>query len=157
MISTKRLLALGFGMLVVVLLGVWLRSERKSSETVVQCDVTSAAQQYAAADLVLTGEVFLVVPDGTENAKVLITPLRLYKGDVPAAGVAITAKAESGGTESNVTGELHFASGQPPYLLYLTQQANGLYTTSRCMGSRLLGEGLTNEEQQVLGIGQTIQ
>jgi hypothetical protein len=152
MVSTRRLLGFGFGAFAIVLLGVSLYPENKPVAVEAQCDTVSVAQQYAAADLVLTGEVFLVVPDGVENAKVLITPSRLYKGKVPAIGIAIAAKAGANKVESDVAGELHFASGQPPYLLFLKTGENGVYTTSRCMGSRLLGEGLTSEERKAFGI-----
>lgn len=42
------------------------------------------------------------------------------------------------------------ASGQPPYLLFLKQRTDGKCNTSRCDGSRILGDGLTTEERGVL-------
>jgi hypothetical protein len=120
------------------------------------CSSLILVDHFVQADLVITGTAFLVLPSGAESAKVLISPTSLYKGNIPAGGIEITAKQDTAVLGSETFGELHFVSGQPPYLLFLQQRADGLFNTSRCMGSRSLGTGLTPEEKIVLGAGQIV-
>lgn len=112
----------------------------------------STEQKIAGADLIVTGNVFAVIP-GPTGADVLINVDQVYKGTVPERGITIAAlDAEKMNEERSIDGtDLHFASGQPPYLLYLHEREDDRYHTSRCDGSRFLGEGLSSEEQQFLG------
>jgi hypothetical protein len=130
-----------------------------SMPTEKQCARQVLPDHIAAADLILSGEVFVVLPD-EPNALVYIKPLTVYKGTPPAQIIirATAATATAGGTGGNAIvilpngtkeSELHFASGQPPYLLFLRGSDNK-FITSRCDGSRLLGGGLTAEESAVL-------
>lgn len=114
------------------------------------CIPLTLADSVARADLVLTGDVFLVVPAEPGYASVLITPQKVLKGKVPSQGVRILAIADAGAAGSR-SDDLHFTSNQPPYLLFLQQQPDGVYRTSKCVGSRLLGGGLTVEELAAFG------
>lgn len=113
-----------------------------------RCPVEAASERIARADLIVTGSVFAVIP-GPTGADVLITPDRVYKGQAPKEGITITAKdAEAGVSLSE--GELHFRSVDPTYLLFLRQRSDGRFLTSRCDGSRFLGNGLSAEEEPLL-------
>lgn len=90
-----------------------------------------------------------MVPADPGYATVLITPGRVYKGNVLNDGIRIRAKAGVLASEGSQD-DLHFASDQAPYLLFLQQQFDGSYHTNKCLGSRLLGSGLTPAEQLVL-------
>ncbi|GEM_PF-2345822 len=159
-----------FTALVVLGLGVWYARSEKTDTAVTniqtfqitekKCSIQTTAEQAAAADLILTGEVFVVLPD-EPDALVYMKPLTVYKG-LPPMPLIIRANAgenvpagESGrrqiivlpdGSRQN---ELHFASEQPPYLLFLRKSDNK-FLTSRCDGSRVLGSGLNEGEQSVL-------
>jgi hypothetical protein len=111
--------------------------------------VRSIQENVDSADLILTGMVFAVVP-GEPYAKVLITPQRVLRGVVPKNGIVLLALPEQTGGGS-VSADLHFSSMDEPYLLFLKSSSDGTYTTSQCDGSRLLGDGLTTEEQLELG------
>lgn len=116
------------------------------------CPVRSPDEQTARADLVIIGRVFAVLP-GPTGGDVLITVDRALKGNAPLVGVTIAALdvAQPKERPGQLAGELHFASEQPPYLLFLRARSDGRYNTSRCDGSRFLGRGLTTEENQALG------
>lgn len=146
-----RLFVLGIGAVVTVIITAsLLREQREDVGSPVPCTPLPFAASIARADLILTGEVFLVVPADPGFATVLITPLRVYKGNVSAQGIRIRALADAPIT-GVASDDLHFASGQTPYLLFLQQQPDGVYRTSKCVGSRLLGGELTVEEQEALG------
>ena len=117
-----------------------------------QCPATTLAERINEADIIVTGSVFAVLPDPV-GAMVIIEPLRVYRGRVTAPSIRIPAHDATADTTKNDTGNLFFASDQPPYLLFLKKGPNGEYLTSRCYGSRLLGDGLTTEEQRILGNG----
>ncbi|MEK7639706.1 MAG: hypothetical protein AAB424_00985 [Patescibacteria group bacterium] len=147
-----RLLVLVVGAIVTVVITASMVVEQQSAATPsAPCVPLAIIDSVARADLILTGEVFLVVPADPGYATVLITPERVYKGEVLKAGVRIRAKADSlvGGS---VLDDLHFASNQPPYLLFLQQDTDGLYRTSKCIGSRSLGSGLTVDERAAFGL-----
>ncbi|MEK7631961.1 MAG: hypothetical protein AAB445_03805 [Patescibacteria group bacterium] len=147
-----RLFVFMIGAIITAVLAATLVIDRKqpAAEQSANCTPLSLAESVARADLILTGKVFLVVPAEPGYATVLITPQHFYKGTLPALGVRIRALATTEG-ENIPADDLHFASNQPPYLLFLEQDADGVYRTSKCMGSRLLGSGLTAEEQALLG------
>jgi len=146
-----RLIVLVVGAAVAAIVSVSMLSSHPAPSTAkLTCVPIAPAVALERADLVLTGEVFLVVPAGGEYAHVLITPSRVYKGKTPPAGVRILALADTGTAAGQLPNDLHFASGQSPYLLFLRQGADGIYRTSRCDGSRLLGIGLTDAEAAAL-------
>lgn len=154
----------------VIGVGVWYAGSIKKAPDSVEvqttkitekkCPAKTLAEQMGIADLILTGEVFVVLPDDTD-ALVYIKPLTVYKGSPPIP-LIIRANADEGvpaggsgqrqilvlpdGSRQN---ELHFASGQPPYLLFLRKSDNK-FLTSRCDGSRVLGSGLSTQEQENL-------
>lgn len=135
-----------------------LRSEPVDEEA---CIVRSISEYAENADLIITGEVFAVIPEETTGATVLITPSRVFRGVLPVRGVDIASRVGTPSTSGGrpVDGrvdELHFASGQPPYLLYLRESDDGRYRTSACDGSRSMPEGLTAQEQAILGKGEEV-
>lgn len=137
---------------------VVVRSEAFDQEA---CIARLPSEYADNADLIITGEVFAVVPEETTGATVLITPLRVYHGVLPERGVDIasrvgTPSTSDGSPKDNSMGELHFASGQPPYLLYLREGDDGRYRTSACDGSRSIPGGLTAQEQALLGEGEEV-
>jgi hypothetical protein len=152
----KRILKLvGIIVVLVVVLLVIRLSDNLSSVDSDGCGITSSEVQVAAADLIVTGKVFAVIP-ADEMADVLIEPIHLYQGSRPDQGIIIAAQplVENGNNARTAQiNELHFASGQSPYLLYLIERSDGRYNTSRCDGSRLFGAGLSDEEQLILGDG----
>ncbi|MEK7570189.1 MAG: hypothetical protein AAB515_01975 [Patescibacteria group bacterium] len=153
-----RLFVFTIGAIITAILAATLVIDRKqpATEQSVNCTPLSLAESVAHADLILTGKVFLVVPAEPGYANVLITPQHFYKGTLPALGVRIRALATTEG-ENIPADDLHFASSKPPYLLFLQQQVDGTYRTSKCVGSRLLGSGLTAAEQLVLETTITVQ
>lgn len=145
-----RLLVLAVGALVTAIITVsTVVEQQRASPPPPPCAPLSVVESVRHADLILTGDVFLVVPAEAGLATVLITPHQVYKGDVPALGVRIRALATTEGANVN-TDDLHFASQQPSYLLFLQEDTDGLYRTSRCIGSRSLGSGLTATERALL-------
>ena len=85
---------------------------------------------------------------GPTGADVLITVDDVRKGIVPEQGVVIAA-LDNTQIEEDVGGadrDLNFASGQPPYLLYLRERADGRYDTSVCDGTRFLDDPVMTEE-----------
>lgn len=113
------------------------------------CVALSAAERIARADLIVTGSVFAVL-SGPTGADVLVTPDRVFKGQVPKEGITIAAKDAKAGVSLSEGGELHFRSTDPVYLLFLRQRPDGRFLTSRCDGSRFLGNGLSEEEEPLL-------
>ncbi len=122
------------------------------------CSFRTLADRVGAADVILTGQVFAVIPSGP-GAEVIISPLRLYRGTLPVRGIQIVARPMKPPARLARSGqpELTFASDQPPYLLFLQSRADGKFDTSACAGSRTLGSGLTPEEVQLLGAGQPVE
>lgn len=116
------------------------------------CPDRTLAENVAAADLILTGEVAAVLFQKT-LADVWIKPRERFKGTPPSTGLRIMANPveDAQGTVEGM-GDLHFTSDDPPYLLFLKQRADGRFSTSACYGSRLLGDGLTPEEKTVLNV-----
>lgn len=112
------------------------------------CPKITMAQQITRADLVVTAKVVTVVANG-KLAEVLLSPLHIYKGQVTSATLRVVANPSTAGA-GLYNSDIHFASDQPPYLLFLRQQSDGRYFTSKCDGSRLLGEGLTEMEKTAL-------
>lgn len=162
-VSTVAMLAT-FGVFVVValisavmvILGPRRPAGVQSPVVAIQCQQRMVRENFARADLVLTGTVFAVTGQGAD-ASVHITPASVFKGRLPDRGVTIAARATGqGAAVGTATGDLHFQSDQPPYLLFLRQRSDGRYNTSRCDGSRLLGSGLTGREQKVLEAGATV-
>lgn len=99
------------------------------------------------ADVIVNGRVEAVLQSG-KTADVWIEPVVWYKGKSTVNYLHIQATIASG--SSATSGDLHFASDQPNYLLFLRAIGNGRYRTSKCYGSRLLGDGLTTAEAQAL-------
>jgi hypothetical protein len=152
-----RLLVLGVGAVATAIITASLVvQQQRVSALPTPCTPDTLASNISRADLILTGSVFLVVPDGLTYAYVLITPQRVYKGVLPPQGIRIRALATTEGSGITLD-DLHFTSQQPPYLLFLQQQTDGTYRTSKCVGSRLLGGGLTPAEQLVLETTITVQ
>lgn len=102
----------------------------------------------AKADRILTGRVEAVLTSA-HLADVWIEPLTWYKGQTADRFLRIQAQPTK--IRKGTTGDLHFASGQPPYLLFLRKTSGVQYRTSRCYGSRLLGAGLTAAETAAFG------
>lgn len=117
--------------------------------TSVKCPKRTAAQNAERADLIMIGSVVIVLP-GDPYAQVMVHPDKTYKGS-PSNAVKIFAQPSNLNATSNdvINGDLHFASTQPPYLLFLQKSGDG-YTTSKCDGSRSLGSGLTADEKAAL-------
>lgn len=115
------------------------------------CLPQTIEQRVAAADLILTATVFAVIPDNDE-ASVLFTPQRVYRGSLPPIGIVVAARSAVSTTSNAATGDLHFTSDDPPYLLFLKQRSDGRFDTSACYGSRLLDKGLTSEEKTLLTV-----
>lgn len=167
--SISRILVI-FTAVVVLAAGVWYA--RSTQEPTVQGNVITAgtnerqcpnqteSARIAAADLIVTGTVSVVLPEGSD-ALVYIKPQTIYKGDILTPFIiraqTIDGVATGGSAKQQIVvlpdgtkdSELHFASEQPPYLLYLRKSGNK-FLTSRCDGSRFLGTGLTAEEQASL-------
>ncbi|MBI3956956.1 MAG: hypothetical protein HY340_03105 [Candidatus Kerfeldbacteria bacterium] len=104
------------------------------------CEPRSGQDYLARADLIIVGRVFAVVP-GPTGADVLITVERTLKGTPPNTGVTIAAKDARPTQETGARrNELHFASGQGDYLLFLRTRRDGRFATSVCDGSRVLAQ-----------------
>ena len=150
------------GLVEVVLLAALLITNRDTAEkqwpsAEVACREQTPSELVAVADVVATGTVFAVI-DGTPYARVLITPVEVYRGSVPDTGITVMAHAVRAGSQPDPGtlpgSEVQFKSSDPPYLLYLHRRTDGTFSTSRCDGTRLLGDGLTVEESAALGISQ---
>jgi len=137
-----------------VIFSIWYISTTSLNRTSLQNTLqkksicpASALEKFSQADLVLSGTVFMVVPD-QELARVIITPEKIYKGTLTQPTVAILAREEEPVTAvtPGAIPTLHFQTGQLPYLLYLDDRHDGTYSTSICNGTRLLGSGLSDEE-----------
>jgi hypothetical protein len=115
---------------------------------------TTLSERVAAADVIVSGSVFVVIPGGSYGAQVIIDPLTFYKGRVDTPTLIVNARDDAGVTTftSDDREHLRFQSGQPPYLLYLYRQADGTFNTRDCDGTRFLATGLTAEEQQLSGL-----
>lgn len=99
-----------------------------------------------AADRILIGRVEAVL-SGTPYLDVWIEPITWYHGKTTDKYLRLLARAA---TPTGASSSLHFASDQSPYLFFLRSAPGGKYRTSRCWGTRLLGSGLTSNEQAVL-------
>lgn len=133
------------------------------STTIKDCRSATISERLEAADVVLIARVIIVVP-GEQYAEVYLEPDRLYKGSL-ARPWRIFANDQSTRSlvgqqgfsqvriDGQVENEINFTSHQAPYLLFL-RTTDGGYLTSRCDGSRLLGDGLTDEEKIALGVVQ---
>lgn len=119
---------------------------------------TTLSEQVAAADVIVSGSVFMVIPGGSIGAQVIIDPLTFYKGNVDTPTLIINARDDAGVTKFTTDGQqdLRFQSGQPPYLLFLYQQSDGTFNTRECDGTRFLDTGLTSEERQLLSVKPAI-
>jgi hypothetical protein len=143
------------GMVLLLVIGIWVFLKTKNQDNF-ECKSLPAAEKIQQADLIVSGKVFLVLADGPENAKVLFTADKIYKGQMPEGGIEIFAKQSTAIKNPSTNCELHFASNNQEYLLYLKKGEDGLFTTSKCFGSRLLGNGLSSEEFSILGEGQVV-
>lgn len=155
----RKIASLGIVLsLAVIMLSIWcvvtsrpiLVLTKNSVVNTVACP-ENTEKKFAQADVVMTGSVFMVVPD-QQLARVIITPEKVYKGVLNQATVSVMARDEDP-VQLDLAGAiptLHFQTGQPPYLLFLHDRDDGTYTTSVCEGSRLLGVGLTDEERRAL-------
>jgi len=121
-----------------------------------RCPADQTIEQLKGrADIILIGSVFAVLQNNDGSADVLITPQNFYKGSEPERGITIAARPATGGEiGGSGNSDLHFSSDDPPYLFFLTERSDGRFQTSRCDGSRLLGQGLTTGEQAALGSGR---
>jgi len=135
-----------------VIMMAWPVKRQVVNQVTSACPETTLTDQVAAADVIATGTVFMVVPEAG-HALVIIDPLRVYRGQIIGADIRILAADVANLESSPDSNQLNFASGQSPYLLFLKASPNGQYTNSHCFGSRLLGQGLTTAEQQLLGEG----
>lgn len=122
-----------------------------SQKEYVVCHIQPIEYRFQDPDLILTGSVFAIVPNKNGSADILITPDKIYKGTVPTTGVVLAAQPAVAGGAVTLSRDLHFTSNDPPYFLVLSSRTDGRYDTSTCDGSRLLGDGLTAEELDVLG------
>lgn len=158
--SNRTALAVLFVLIVVALaITLWPKDQTEPKYLGKNCDQLTLQEKVSLADLIVTGQVFIVIPSSF-GAEVIIEPTRLYKGALTPQGIRIVADpaAPDGMKSSNgQTSELQFASTQPPYLLFLTARSDGRYDTRACLGSRLFGEGLTDQERQLIGVGEPIQ
>ncbi len=113
--------------------------------------VTSVLENYKNATVVMTGQVGMVLPS-ERGAKVIIDPINIFKGTIAFPTVTLLAldQKQVQFIPGASTEMLNFQSGQPPYLLYLRRQPDETYITDACAGTRLLGQGLTNEENQTI-------
>lgn len=105
-------------------------------------------RDYVQKSAAVVKATVFAVTENKNLANVVFTVEKVYAGTVSAPTVAVPAKIGNEGQGS--TNDLHFASGQPPYLLFLRKTANGEWRTSRCYGSRMLKGELTDEERSVL-------
>lgn len=134
-----------------------------TTPTVKVCPTMSLSEKVAAADVVLEATVEMVVP-GETLAEVFLQTNHLYKGTLerPQRVFAnptnpIIPSTNQHYRQVEIDGlrfdEISFATGQAPYLLFLRATEGG-YLTSRCDGSRLLGDGLTKAEKAALDVVQ---
>ncbi|MEK7537595.1 MAG: hypothetical protein AAB619_01320 [Patescibacteria group bacterium] len=143
-----------YGAVVVwVAAGRWPRGqvEPVATDTVRPCP-TTVAERINQADVILSGRVAMVIPGGPGGAEVIINPIEVYQGAISMPTVTIHAlddRVIRSGPMMRPS-DFHFASDQPPYLLYLRRQSDGTYLTRRCEGSRWLGPGLNEAEQRLL-------
>lgn len=107
--------------------------------------VRDSMQKSAA---VVKATVF-VVTEKNERAEVVLTIENVYAGTISEPTITVYARIADEKEEGRGS-DLHFASGQPPYLLFLRKAADGEWQTSRCYGSRMLKGELTEEERGVL-------
>lgn len=140
---------------------IWVLTHRAdegpAGSVVYTCRQQSLSAKVESADLILTGNVFAVIPSQL-GAEVIISPTQIYRGTLPVGGIQIVAQPNTSPSRA-VTSEyqeLNFTSGDPSYLLFLRQRTDGKYATSQCAGSRLLGEGLTAAETAILGLGHSV-
>ncbi|MFC1662978.1 hypothetical protein ACFL04_02290 [Patescibacteria group bacterium] len=158
----RRRKVIMWAVIIVIILGIfWLLLDapiKNLFKSKLVCPDRTVDENILDADIIVIGSVFAVIP-GQTGADVLITPTLLYKGAIPDNGIIIAASPAEGSEEQlmlEVKDDLHFASGQPPYLLFLRARQDDLFNTSKCYGSRALGEGLNEEEEILLGDGTPI-
>jgi hypothetical protein len=140
------------------LVAVWPRSVHPPAVNQnLSCPPRTMAEKIAGADLVVTGDVFAVLPFASQ-AEVLIVGERDYRGTVPDRGINIItdrqAVGDSAMTENGSGLNLRADSG--PYLLLLNRRDDGRFRIDRCSGSRRLDTGLTAVEEAALGPGQAV-
>jgi hypothetical protein len=119
------------------------------------CQPDSLSEQVAAADLIIVGQVLVVFPSRTTGlAEVYVHPTEVYKGTTKNNTVILMAQAATDIPRSSkqLATDLHFTSDDPSYLLFLKKRHDGRFNTSTCYGSRVLGEGLTEEEKTLLRV-----
>lgn len=112
------------------------------------CPTRTIQENVDRADIIMTGSVDIVLP-GEPYVSVMVIPGKIYKGQADGLVKIWAHEANASNTAGHGNQEIHFASDQEPYLLFL-RQGDGGYLTSRCDGSRLLGSGLTDDERRVL-------
>jgi hypothetical protein len=118
------------------------------------CPILSAEEKVARADIVLTGQVEMVLPQGPLGAQAIIKPITIYKGAVATPNVIVDAQpANDAGQPTAIS--LNLASEQSPYLFFLHSGGDQAYRTSACDGTRPFGSGLTSAENQALEVGGT--
>lgn len=137
-----------------------------TTSTILDCPALTLDQRVERADVIVSASVAMVVP-GKKYAEVYLDPLITYKGQL-VRPMRILAKSLTGyphtskqtfsqvRLDGKIENELSFASDQKPYLLFLHASTDG-YLTSRCDGSRPIGEGLTPEEQRLLAPVDVVQ
>ena len=118
------------------------------------CPHIDIDQAYKNSDLVITGKVFAVVPS-VHGAEVLVTPERIFRGTFVDPTIRLAAVAETPGKHQLVLNPavIHLSSASPTYIFFLRQHPDGLYTTSRCDGTRPLTDGFSPAEAAALGAG----
>ncbi len=142
-------------LVLLIVLGLLLYAELRLMAT---RDYQSALNQTAAmqfcgrepireyvqkATAVVKATVFAVT-EKNDRANVTLTIENVYAGTVSEPTITIPATIAGAEQQSS---DLHFASGQPPYLLFLRKTAGGEWRTSRCYGSRMLKGKLTEEKR----------
>jgi len=145
-----------FGLVAIIIAIAIVVIPKLNSNKQLICDKTTPQAKTDQASLIVSGQVFLVLADGPENAKVLFTPDKIYKGQVPKFGISIAALQDTAIKNASQNGELHFVADNQKYLLYLKAGVDGMFNTSKCFGSRVFGSGLSPEESAILGSGKKV-
>lgn len=114
------------------------------------CKPSTIVQNVSTANVIVAGTVTLVIPYQGDLARVVIQPEHVYKGGITAPTYSVLAHDAGMGGTSRPSTDLHFVSGSQEYLFFLHQTSGELYTTSQCDGTRVLGNGLTDEETAAL-------
>lgn len=122
-----------FGPISLFLMVAWLMTRQQVVAPVAGCPTTTAA-----ADVIVEGQVFAVLPGGREGARVIVRPIRFVRGEAAAPNLEINAQDDAtlGGSKENHQG-LHFVSGVN-YELFLRRESDGTYSVIPCSASKLL-------------------